>query len=119
MTLTDLLTNEALRQAEFPVVRRSAYLAHAGVCPLPRRVADAIRTCAGQGAEQDQEEAVPRDFLAGTRAAVARLLSCSAGEIALVGPTSVALSYVAAGLLLVAAVVATLLRPPHVEHAEG
>lgn len=98
MTIPELLGDEVLRQAEFPVTRDSVYLAHAGVCPLPRRVAEAISAGANAGTRGDQETAVSRDFLAGTRAALARLLSCSPGEVALVGPTSLGLSFVAAGL---------------------
>jgi cysteine desulfurase / selenocysteine lyase len=98
MTLSELQADEALRQAEFPVTRRQVFLAHAAVCPLPRRVAEAISHCALQGAAGDQEEAVPRTLLHETREAAARLLGASPGEIALVGPTSLALSFVAAGL---------------------
>ena len=46
MTLTEILANEELRRREFPVARDKIFLAHAGVCPLPRRVADAIADCA-------------------------------------------------------------------------
>ena len=42
MTLAELLANEELRQHEFPVTREKVFLAHAGDCPLPRRVAEAI-----------------------------------------------------------------------------
>jgi len=98
MTLAELLANEDLRRHEFPVVTRSVYLAHAGVCPLPRRVAEAVAACARDGALGDQETAVPRDFVAQTRALAARLLGAAPEEIALVGPTSLALSLVANGL---------------------
>jgi len=43
MTLSELLSNEELRQHEFPVAREKVFLAHAGVCPLPRRVAEAVK----------------------------------------------------------------------------
>jgi len=43
MTLSELLSNEDLRRHEFPVARDRIFLAHAGVCPLPRRVAEAVR----------------------------------------------------------------------------
>ncbi len=98
MTLTDLLQNEDLRRHEFPVVTRAVYLAHAGVCPLPRRVAEAVAAAARDGAMGDQETAVPRDFIPQTRALAARLLGATPEEIALVGPTSLALSLVANGL---------------------
>ena len=55
MTLNEILTNEELRRQEFPVVRDKIFLAHAGVCPLPRRVAEAVAECARQGTLGDQE----------------------------------------------------------------
>ena len=42
MTLTEVLSDEKLRRREFPVANDKIFLAHAGVCPLPRRVADAV-----------------------------------------------------------------------------
>lgn len=98
MTLSELLTNEELRRHEFPVVRDKVFLAHAGVCPLPRRVAEAISDCARRGTADDQETLVfPRRVNEGRRVA-AQLLNCQPEEIAFVGPTSLALSLVAAGL---------------------
>lgn len=98
MTVSEILAHEELRHLEFPVTRRQVYLAHAGVCPLPRRVSEAIRAAAEAGAQADQEEAVPRTFLAETRAVAGRLLNAQPGEIAFVGPTSTALSLIANGL---------------------
>lgn len=43
MTLHELLQNESLRQHEFPVAKERLFLAHAAVCPLPNRVAEAMR----------------------------------------------------------------------------
>lgn len=98
MTIAELHSNEELRQREFPVTRAQTFLAHAGVCALPRRVAEAMSACALGGAGGDQEEAVPRTILHETRGLAARLLHAQPEEIALVGPTSLALSFVAAGL---------------------
>ena len=98
MTIDEILNDEALRRREFPVTERAVYLAHAGVCPLPRRVAQAVSDCAARGALDDQETAVPRTFLSETREVAARLLHAKPTEIALVGPTSLALSLVANGL---------------------
>jgi len=98
MTLAEILSNEALRQLEFPVARQTIYLAHAGVSPLPRRVTDAINAYASQCAGGDQEDLLPPDFVSRTRALAAGLLRAQPEEIALVGPTSLALSLVAAGL---------------------
>ncbi len=94
MTLNEILTNEELRRHEFPVARDKIFLAHAGVCPLPRRVADAIAECARQGTLGDQE-AFMLHRLDEARKLAAQLLNCQTDEIALVGPTSLGLSFVA------------------------
>jgi selenocysteine lyase/cysteine desulfurase len=99
MTLTELLANEELRQREFPVARDKIFLAHAGVCPLPQRVAEAISECAKRGTLGDQEAFVLHR-LDDARKLGAQLLNCQPEEVALVGPTSLALSFVAAGLNL-------------------
>ena len=97
MTLAEILSDEELRQREFPVARDKIFLAHAGVCPLPRRVAGAMAECAQQSALGDQEAFVMHR-LDDARQLGAQLLNCQPDEIALVGPTSLALSFVAAGL---------------------
>ena len=97
MTLTELLANEELRRSEFPVARDKIFLAHAGVCPLPRRVAAAVSECAQRGTLGDQEAFVLHR-LNDARRLGAQLLHCQPDEVALVGPTSLALSFVAAGL---------------------
>jgi cysteine desulfurase / selenocysteine lyase len=97
MTFKEILTNEELRRHEFPVVRDKIFLGHAGVCPLPRRVADAVSECARQGTLGDQE-AFMLHRLDDARKLAARLLNCQPDEIALVGPTSLGLSLVASGL---------------------
>ena len=97
MTLSEILANEELRQHEFPVAKNKIFLAHAGVCALPRRVAQAMIECATGGTLGDQEAFVMHK-LAEARMAGAKLLNCSPDEVSLVGPTSLALSFVAAGL---------------------
>jgi cysteine desulfurase/selenocysteine lyase len=97
MTLTEILSNEELRQREFPVARDKIFLAHAGVCPLPQRVAQVISECAEQSTLGDQEVFMLHR-LDDARKLGAQLLNCQPDEIALVGPTSLALSFVAAGL---------------------
>jgi selenocysteine lyase/cysteine desulfurase len=97
MTLQDLLNNEELRCHEFPVARDKIFLGHAGVCPLPRRVADAVAACAAQGTLGDQE-AFLLHRLVDARKLAAQVLQCQSEEVALVGPTSLGLSLVAAGL---------------------
>ncbi|HSY74217.1 MAG TPA: aminotransferase class V-fold PLP-dependent enzyme [Dongiaceae bacterium] len=97
MTLNEILTNEELRLREFPVAREKVFLAHAGVCPLPKRVADAISKCAEQSTLGDQESFM-LSRLDDARKLASQLINCQPDEIALVGPTSLALSFVAAGL---------------------
>jgi cysteine desulfurase / selenocysteine lyase len=98
MTIAEILSSEELRQYEFPVTTRKAFLAHAAVCPLPRRVSEAMRDHALRATLDDQEETIPPGQIRRARELGARLLNAQPEEIALVGPTSLALSYVAAGL---------------------
>ena len=97
MTLSKILTNEELRQHEFPVSKNKIFLGHAGVCPLPRRVAQAMMDCTSEGTLGDQEAFVMQK-IADARKAGAKLLNCEPDEVSIVGPTSLALSLVAAGL---------------------
>ncbi len=98
MTLAELLTDEELRRHEFPVAREKIFLAHAGVCPLPARVAEAIRQYATHAMQDDQEAVFAAGQLDATRALAARLLHAQPEEISFVGPTSLGLSTVANGL---------------------
>src|SRR6185503_4779099 len=98
MTIEDLHSNEELRRHEFPAVQQNVFLGHAGVCPLPHRVARRIEEFARAGTLGDQEEAFAGGRIQRIRELAARLLSAQMDEIALVGPTSLALSLVAAGL---------------------
>ena len=97
MTLPEILSNEELRRTEFPVAKEKVFLAHAGVCPLPRRVTVTIRQHLA-AAETDDQEVALGNLLRDTRSLTAKLLNAQPEEIAFVGPTSLALSYVAAGL---------------------
>jgi selenocysteine lyase/cysteine desulfurase len=98
MTITDLLANEELRRDEFPVARNKIFLAHAGDCPVPRRVADAIARYAEQSSSGDQEAIIYPAILDRGRQLASQLLTCQPEEVAFVGPTSLALSFVASGL---------------------
>jgi selenocysteine lyase/cysteine desulfurase len=98
MTIAEILSNEELRRHEFPVAGEKAFLAHAAVCALPRRVSEAMRQHAERAALDDQEETVPAVQIQRARELAARLLHATPEEIAFVGPTSLALSFVAAGL---------------------
>lgn len=97
VTIAELHADEALRREEFPVCEERIFLAHAAVCAMPMRVAQAVADCAMAGATDDQEVFLGQ-LLYGTRDLAAQILGVSVREIALVGPTSLALSYVAAGL---------------------
>lgn len=98
MTIEQLHGDEALRQHEFPVVAKGPFLAHAGVCALPRRVGQAMAQYATACQESEQEVSTCGQLISDVRARLARLLGGQPEEMALVGPTSLALSYVAAGL---------------------
>src|SRR5262245_56464179 len=100
MTLAEVLSNEALRRHEFPVAAEQIFLAHAGDCPLPRRVADAVANYARQCASGDQEKFIYPMILNDGRKHAARLLNCQPDEVAFVGPTSLALSLLASGVNL-------------------
>ncbi len=98
MTIQELHQNEALRRTEFPVTQHKTFLAHAAVCPLPRRVADAIRQYAEAATLDDQETAFSHAQIKETRGLLAKLIGADMSEVALVGPTSLALSFIAGGL---------------------
>src|SRR5258708_1112368 len=100
MILSELLSNEELRQHEFPIAREKVFLAHAGVCPLPRRVAEAITNYALLTTQDDQEALFLGARFATVRQLAARLVQALPEEIAFVGPTSLALSFIASGLTL-------------------
>jgi selenocysteine lyase/cysteine desulfurase len=98
MILSEIVSNEELRRHEFPVAQRQAFFGHAGDCPLPRRVAEAISNYAIQCTTGDQETFVFPMILTKGRKLAADLLRCQPDEIAFVGPTSLALSFIASGL---------------------
>src|SRR4051794_38244475 len=98
MTIAEVLSNEELRQQEFPVTREKIFLSHAAVCPLPRRVAESIRTSAQQCTLGDQEALIPAFQIQKSRELAAQLMGALPEEIAFVGPTSLGLSFVASGL---------------------
>ena len=100
MTVTEILANEELRHHEFPVTRDKIFLAHAGDSPLPRRVAEAVAQYVREATTGDQEKFVYPQILEQGRKAAARLLNCQSEEVAFVGPTSLALSFLASGLKL-------------------
>jgi selenocysteine lyase/cysteine desulfurase len=98
MNLTELLANEELRQREFPVAKDKIFLAHGGDCPLPRRVAEAVAQYAHNATTGDQEKFVYPKILSDGRKLAGQVLNCKPEEVAFVGPTSLALSFIASGL---------------------
>lgn len=98
MTIAELHANEELRRAEFPVAADKVFLGHAGVCPLPRRVAEAIAQYSFKCTQGDQETLLPLHQLLEMRESAAKLIGAQRDEVAFVGPTSLGLSYVANGL---------------------
>lgn len=98
MTISEILSNEELRRHEFPVTKEKIFLAHAAVCALPRRVAEAVSNYAVKSTLGDQEETFRIPEIQKARARAASLLGALHEEIAFVGPTSLALSFVASGL---------------------
>ena len=98
MTIAELHSNEELRRHEFPVAADKIFLGHAAVCALPRRVAEAIGHYALNCTQGDQEALLPYFQIQKSRELAARLINAQPDEIAFVGPTTLALSYVANGL---------------------
>jgi cysteine desulfurase / selenocysteine lyase len=98
VTIQELHANEELRRTEFPIAREKVYLAHAGVCPLPRRVQAAINGYLEGCTRADQEFVMPPAWLRETRQLAADFLGIKLEELAFVGPTSLGLSFVAHGL---------------------
>ena len=98
MNLSELLSNETLRQHEFPVTRDKIFLSHAGVCPLPRCVSEAVSNYVREAGTGDQEKFIWPGVVEDGRKLGAQLLNCQPEEVAFVGPTSLALSLIASGL---------------------
>ena len=98
MTIAELHSNEELRRHEFPVAADKIFLGHAAVCALPHRVAEAIGHYALNCTQGDQEALLPYFQIQKSRELAARLINAQPDEIAFVGPTTLALSYVANGL---------------------
>ena len=96
--LTRLQTDENFRREQFPVAQRRIFLGHAGVTILPQCVADAMSRYATDCCYDHQEfgDVLPR--IQQARHSCADLIGARAGEIALLGPTSLGLSLFANGI---------------------
>ena len=90
--------DESFRRAEFPVAQKRIFLGHAAVTILPRCAADAIKAYTDQCCYDHQEfgDVLPR--IQQARHSCADLIGARAGEIALLGPTSLGLSLFANGI---------------------
>ncbi len=95
-TIEEIQSDEALRQKEFPICKNQIFLAHAAVCPIPSGVSKAIQSYARACELGDQEDQAGL-LAAETRALAGQFLGVGANEVALVGPTSLALSFIATG----------------------
>jgi len=90
--------SEEERIKAFPVVRKRIFLAHAGVTALPFRAAEAMRSYIAACSEDQQEAGGVLKEIASARRDAASLLGADAGEISLLGPTSLGLSLFANGI---------------------
>ncbi|MCS7033801.1 MAG: aminotransferase class V-fold PLP-dependent enzyme [Phycisphaerae bacterium] len=84
--------------AHFPVLGRWVFLNHAGVSPLPRCAADAIRRYAGAFEAEAYLGGWVMTEYASCRQTLARLINADVSEIALLKNTAEAISTVAFGL---------------------
>lgn len=98
MHIEEITADEARRVHEFPVAKNRIFMAHAGVCPLPRAAAAAMHEFGVRSTLGAQEDAWSAAKVRGARETAAKLIGAAPGEIALIGPTSVGLSLVANGL---------------------
>lgn len=97
-SLNDILSDEMLRTRTFPTTEECIFLGHAGVGPLPRVAADAMREFIDHAERHEQENAWTNAKVAAARETAGKLIGGTAEEITLLGPTSVGLSLVANGL---------------------
>ena len=89
----------ALPRAQFPVAERYRYLDHAGIAPITKAAADAVRWWADRFERQgrlDYDELEMR--MDGTRQSAASLLGVPTDDVALVKNTTEGLGFVASGL---------------------
>ncbi len=96
--IDDITLDENTRREYFPVVGERIYMAHAGVCVLPKVAGDAIRSFATASELDNQESDAHTAIAEDARTLAAELIGAQALEITLLGPTSVGISLVANGL---------------------
>jgi len=98
MRIDEVVENETLRREMFPVAAERIFMAHAGVCPLPKVAVDAMGKFCALGSTGAQENAWSNGQVPRARQVAARLIGADADEIALLGPTALGLSLVANGM---------------------
>lgn len=98
MSLHQIVSDEAVRRREFPVASEHVFLAHAAVTALPRVAVEAVQEYLRRGSEDSQETPWANQQIRHAREVAAKLIGASPDEIALLGPTSLGLNLVAAGL---------------------
>ena len=98
MNMETVIQDELARREAFPVTVECVFLGHAGVSPLPRVAVDLMRGFVERGSRHKQEGAWTETWVNAARTYAAELLGAEPREIALLGPTSLGLSLVAAGL---------------------
>ena len=97
-SLHDWVGDEARRREEFPVAARQVFLAHASIAALPARVAAALSAQVRDWSTGRRTYLDDLKDATAARALAADLLGARPDEIALLGPTSLGLSLVAAGI---------------------
>lgn len=93
-----LFANEEERLRAFPVARERIFVAHAGVTILPAAAAEAMEGHVRASCEHHQEFGEVLRNVGAVRELAARWIGKKAGEIALLGPTSLGLSLFANGI---------------------
>lgn len=86
------------RDEEFPITRKLVHLNHASVAPTSVRAAEAAASWLRSLAEEADDEVAWEAGVERCRGRFAKLLGCSAGEVAFVRNTSHGLSLVAEGI---------------------
>jgi len=82
----------------FPILRQWDFFNHAGVCPLPRAAADALRQYAQQAQEVAYIDTGWYRDIEKLRVSAAKLINCHSEEIAFVKNTSEGIATVANGI---------------------
>lgn len=94
MTLQHLIGNES----EFPILNQWDFYNHAGVAPIPRCGADALRWYASRAAEFAYLDSGWYRLIDGLRASAARMINADKDEIAFIKNTSEGIATVAGGI---------------------